>query len=219
MRNSTPHLNDQGLSPRRQGTDHLSLPKSLTRSRTRWTVELAASSVISEGEESAETPQQKKKEKELKAEEDSDTPIFYIKGLKDGGGVGVWGDEDDGKSRPLEGGDAVSAAKAMKNAISRNTMGGAAEVEEGEEEKAADNNPVWERIQASLGLGTWSYVGLGVSLFLILLNNFLGLGWLARFLVPDFDPLVGEGQPSKSPSQNQEIETMPLGAPSNFLSL
>ncbi|CAM9539241.1 unnamed protein product [Ascophyllum nodosum] len=73
-----------------------------------------------------------------------------------------------------------------------------------------DDTPVWDKIQQSLGLGKWSYIGLGLALFMITLNNVLGLGWLGRAINPDFELVDVE-------SQRSQIEVMRLDDPSNLI--
>lgn len=82
-----------------------------------------------------------------------------------------------------------------------------------EEEGGELEMPVWDRVQMSLGLGKWSYAGLGLALFIIFLNNWLGVGWLTRAMTPDFDTegLVDIEQ------RGQQIQVMPMDDPSNLL--
>lgn len=163
----------------------------------------------------------KGKQERVKAAEDSDAPIFFIKGLKEGGGVGVWGDSADGNSDDNAGGgggNAAMMARALRNAEREIEGGGNYEegVEEaGEvEEEQADATPVWEKVQAALGLGVWSYVGLGLAVFIIALNNVLGVGWAAKLIDPDYEPdSVLDVQ-----QQGRQIQYMPLDDSSNLLS-
>ncbi|CAN0560308.1 unnamed protein product, partial [Ectocarpus sp. 12 AP-2014] len=67
--------------------------------------------------------QQKEEQQRVQAAEDSDAPILYIKGLKEGGGVGLWGsqdddddDDDDDPSPARGGGNAAMMARALRNA-------------------------------------------------------------------------------------------------------
>lgn len=138
---------------------------------------------------------------------------MYIKGLKQGGGVGIW-DEENENGEAVGEGNAVRVAKAMRNAVALGRGEEVEEIEETEESEAEDEVPILEKIQMSLGLGTWSYVGLGLSVFIIFLNNFLGMGWMTRVLQPDFDTegLVDVEQ------QRQQIQVMPLDDASNLLS-
>lgn len=168
----------------------------------------------------------------MQAAEDGDVPIFYIKGLKEGGGVGVWGQDGDdaaaaGGDAPRAaagrgGGNAAMMARALRNAEREIEGGGDYEegVEEGGEggggeveEAGADAMPVWDKVQAALGLGFWSYAGLALSVFIILLNNVLGPGWAAKFIDPEFEPdsVIDLQQ------QGRQIQYMPLDDASNLL--
>lgn len=163
----------------------------------------------------------------MKAAEDSDAPIFYIKGLKEGGGVGVWGDNGNSNSAGSAGGDisqgargggnAAMMARALRNAEREIEGGGNYEEgveDEGEVEEPADTTPAWEKVQAALGLGVWSYVGLGLAVFIIALNNVLGVGWAAKLIDPDYEPdSVLDVQ-----QQGRQIQYMPLDDTSNLLS-
>lgn len=169
------------------------------------------------------------KQERVQAAEDGDAPIFYIKGLKEGGGVGVWGEDDGGKRKGADGGasrakqgdgNAAMMARALRNA-EREIEGGGNYEEgvEGEEEegggvgRAADAMPVWDKVQAALGLGFWSYAGLGLSVFIIALNNALGVGWAAKIMDPEFEPdSVLDVQ-----QQGRQIQYMPLDDASNLL--
>lgn len=71
-----------------------------------------------------------------------------------------------------------------------------------------------EQLQGSLGLGTWSYIGLGLSLMIILLNNTLGLGWLGRLVTPDFDT---EGMTNIENQRPGQVQVLPLDDTSNLL--
>lgn len=133
------------------------------------------------------------------AEGDNDTPILYIKGLKQGGGVGVW--DDDGRGED----NAAAVAEGLRTAEIGDGDGDGGEAEE---------RSVWEKLQESLGLGTWSYVGLGLALFIILLNNVLGAGWLSRAFSPDFD----RGGVVDVEREGRQIQVMPLDDASNLLS-
>lgn len=173
--------------------------------------------------------ERKTKQERVQEAEDSNAPIFYIKGLKDGGGVGVWGDDGDGDStsanddaggdpsRARGGGNAAMMARALRNA-EREIEGGGS-YEEGVEDEGGigepvDTTPVWEKVQAALGLGVWSYVGLGLAVFIIALNNVLGVGWAAKLIDPDFEPdSVLDLQ-----QQGRQIQYMPLDDASNLLS-
>ncbi|CAM9640357.1 unnamed protein product [Scytosiphon promiscuus] len=170
---------------------------------------------------------QKGKQQRVQAAEDNDAPIFYIKGLKEGGGVGVWGgngsseDPESGGDAPRArgGGNAAMMARAIRNAEREIEGGGDYEegVEDGEEGMAAepvDETPVWEKVQAALGLGVWSYVGLGLAVFIIALNNVLGVGWATKMVNPDYEPdSVLDVQ-----EQGRQIQYMPLDDASNLLS-
>ncbi|CAN0236733.1 unnamed protein product [Ectocarpus sp. 12 AP-2014] len=172
--------------------------------------------------------QQKEKQQRVQAAEDSDAPILYIKGLKEGGGVGLWGsadddddDDDDNPSPSRGGGNAAMMARALRNAEREIEGGGDYEegVEEegeggGNQEAAVNQMPVWEKVQAALGLGVWSYVGLGLAVFIIVLNNVLGVGWATKIINPEYEPdSVLEVQ-----QQGRQIQYMPLDDASNLLS-
>ncbi|CAM9193708.1 unnamed protein product [Ectocarpus sp. 6 AP-2014] len=173
--------------------------------------------------------QQKEKQQRVQAAEDSDAPILYIKGLKEGGGVGLWGSEDDddddndsdNDSPARGGGNAAMMARALRNAEREIEGGGDYEegVEEegeggGNQEAVVNQMPVWEKVQAALGLGVWSYVGLGLAVFIIVLNNVLGVGWATKIINPEYEPdSVLEVQ-----EQGRQIQYMPLDDASNLLS-
>lgn len=161
--------------------------------RRRSTIALASSSG---GGDAGDAPEQGQRKS---AEGDSDAPILFIKGLKEGGGVGVWG--DDGREEDT----ATAVAEGLRNAQIGDGDGDGDEAEE---------RSVWEKLQESLGLGTWSYVGLGLALFIILLNNVLGAGWLSRAINPDFDR---EGIINVE-REGRQIQIMPLDDASNLLS-
>lgn len=207
-------------SPARRPNNHRHpfQPETLGRRGTRCTtavVGLAASDVNGEGgqggagneEEGARPEESNVQQQQRQSTDDSDAPIFYIKGLKEGGGVGVWGDDVDGSAGGR--GDAGRVEKAMRNAA----MGEEAAYDEVEGE-GRDETPLWDKVQASLGLGFWSYAGLGLALFIIVLNNWLGVGWLGRAINPDFDT---EGMVNVE-RQTQQVQVMPLDDPSNLLS-
>lgn len=171
----------------------------------------------------------KGKQERVRVAEDSDAPIFYIKGLKEGGGVGVWGDDgksnnngDDsggGGARAKGGGNAAMMARALRNAEREIEGGGDYEegvVEDGgeAEKEPADATPVWEKVQAALGLGVWSYAGLGLAVFIIALNNVLGVGWAAKLIDPEYEP---DGV-LQLQDQGRQIQYMPLDDTSNLLS-
>lgn len=169
------------------------------------------------------------KQQRVQTAEDTDAPILYIKGLREGGGVGVWGKDgkknngndngDDGSdvSWPKGGGNTVMMARALRNA-EREFEGGGNYEEELEEEKSvdepADTRPAWEKVEASLGLGVWSYVGLGLAVFIIALNNVLGVGWAAKIIDPEYEP----DSVLSLQQQGQQIQYMPLDDESNLLS-
>lgn len=171
------------------------------------------------------------KQRRVQAAEDSDAPIFYIKGLKEGGGVGVWGgdgsNDDSGPGsgdgdapRARGGGNAAMMARALRNAEREIEGGGDYEegMEDGEEGLEAaepmDETPVWDKVQRALGLGVWSYVGLGLAVFIIALNNVLGVGWATKLVNPEFEPdSVLDVQ-----EQGRQIQYMPLDDASNLLS-
>lgn len=108
-------------------------------------------------------------------------------------------------------------ARALRNAEREIEGGGNYEEgveDEGEVEEPADTTPVWEKVQAALGLGVWSYVGLGLAVFIIALNNVLGVGWAAKLIDPDYEPdSVLDVQ-----QQGRQIQYMPLDDTSNLLS-
>lgn len=114
-----------------------------------------------------------------------EAPVFLIKGLRQG--TTTWPESEDTN---LEGDRDLQA-----------------------EGKYKDERSAWEKIEQSLGLGTWSYVTLGVSIFIILLNTTLGPGWLARLVQgDDYNPGIvttTEGQ--------QAYQVMPLDDPVNLL--
>ncbi|CAM9583791.1 unnamed protein product [Ectocarpus fasciculatus] len=169
---------------------------------------------------------QKEKQQRVQAAEDSDAPILYIKGLKEGGGVGLWGSEDDDDddnddvSPARGGGNAAMMARALRNAEREIEGGGDYEegVEEdgggaGNQEAVVNQMPVWEKVQAALGLGVWSYVGLGLAIFIIVLNNVLGVGWATKIVNPEYEPdSVLDVQ-----QQGRQIQYMPLDDASNLL--
>lgn len=154
---------------------------------------------------------------QLQSAEDSDAPIFYIKGLQDGGGVGVWGEEGGseagagGKRQGKGKGNADRVAQAIRNVELGQENRDDQDVVEGEE--GDFEMPVWDRVQMSLGLGKWSYAGLGLAVFIIFLNNWLGVGWLTRVMTPDFDT---EGLVDVE-GRGQQIQIMPMDDPSNLL--
>lgn len=174
-----------------------------------------------------------RKQQRVQAAEDTDAPIFYIKGLKEGGGVGVWGkdgknkgsggdggddDDDVGNdvSRARGGGDAAMMARALRNAEREVEGGGNYEegLEEEEDGEPVDTRPVWEKVEAALGLGVWSYVGLGLAVFIIALNNVLGVGWAAKIIDPEYEP----DSVFTVEQQGRQIQYMPLDDDSNLLS-
>lgn len=169
--------------------------------------------------------QPKEKKQRVQAAEDSDAPILYIKGLKEGSGVGLWGseddDNDDNASPARGGGNAAMMARALRNAEREIEGGGDYEegVEEegeggGNQEAVVNQMPVWEKVQAALGLGVWSYVGLGLAVFIIVLNNVLGVGWATKIINPEYEPdSVLDVQ-----QQGRQIQYMPLDDASNLLS-
>ncbi|CAN0549961.1 unnamed protein product [Ectocarpus sp. 8 AP-2014] len=91
--------------------------------------------------------QQKEKQQRVQAAEDSDAPILYIKGLKEGGGVGLWGSEDDddddndsdNDSPARGGGNAAMMARALRNA--EREIEGGGDYEEGVEEEGGGGQP------------------------------------------------------------------------------
>lgn len=133
---------------------------------------------------------------EKTAGDDNGTPIYYIRGLKEGGGIGAWGDTDDFDGAGDVDSDEAYAA-AMQSAQSGN-------------DEAGDKS-TWDKMRVSMGLGTLSYVGLGLALFILILNNTLGPGWLGRFTSGDFDT---EGIEN---IENQAFQVMPLDGPNNLL--
>lgn len=70
------------------------------------------------------------------------------------------------------------------------------------------------QLQKSLGLGAWSYVGLGTAIFVLVLNNTLGLGWLGRLFGGDFDT---EGIVDVEGQRQQQVQVMQLDGDSNLL--
>ncbi|CAM9513015.1 unnamed protein product, partial [Laminaria digitata] len=118
-----------------------------------------------------------------------------------------------GKGKGVGKGNADRVAQAIRNVElgkeNRDDQNGGGLQEEGGEYEM----PVWDRVQMSLGLGKWSYAGLGLALFIIFLNNWLGVGWLTRAMTPDFDTegLVDLEQ------RGQQIQVMPMDDPSNLL--
>ncbi|CAM9708911.1 unnamed protein product [Sphacelaria rigidula] len=124
-------------------------------------------------------------------------PMLYIKGLK--------------KSNDVVRQEDVE--KVVRSARTARGEGGAEEETEqilDEEQEGFD----WERLTKALGLGTWSYVGLGLSLALILLNTTLGLGWVSRLVTPEFDK---EGIENIEEQRKGDIQVLPLDDPSNLL--
>lgn len=109
----------------------------------------------------------------------------------------MWGDNGRGEDT------ATAIAEGLQNA----------QIGDGDGDEAGERS-VWEKLQESLGLGTWSYVGLGLALFIILLNNVLGAGWLSRAINPAFDP---EGMIDVE-REGRQIQVMPLDDASNLLS-
>lgn len=108
-------------------------------------------------------------------------------------------------------------ARALRNAEREIEGGGNYEEgveDEGEVEEPADTTPVLEKVQAALGLGVWSYVGLGLAVFIIALNNVLGVGWAAKLIDPDYEP----DSVLTVPQQRGQIQYMPLDDSSNLLS-
>lgn len=122
---------------------------------------------------------------------DGDVPVFYIKGLE--GGIGVGAREDDADEEGTSSGV--------------DTQGSAVGTTED------DTLSVWDNIRQSLGLGPWSYFGLGLALVMITLNNVLGLGWLGRVISPDSD---AEGLINIE-GQQPQIRVIRLDDPSNLL--
>ncbi|CAM9443383.1 unnamed protein product [Choristocarpus tenellus] len=78
-----------------------------------------------------------------------------------------------------------------------------------DDQGVADTRSTWEKVQKALGLGFYSYAGLGLALIIIFLNQTLGLGWLAKLLGGDGGGVFVETQ---SPFQ-----VVPLDDPSNLL--
>lgn len=76
-------------------------------------------------------------------------------------------------------------------------------------EGAQDERSVWQKAQEALGLGFWSYAGFGLALFILTLNNTLGLGWLAR--------LIGAEGSGPRIDVNPQVQILPLDDPSNLL--
>ncbi|CAN0345556.1 unnamed protein product, partial [Discosporangium mesarthrocarpum] len=83
---------------------------------------------------------------------------------------------------------------------------------EGEENIAEgvdkDSGPTWSKVERALGLGPLSYAALGLAIFIIFLNNVLGLGWLTRMVGGETGAVVDYKQP---------FQVFPLDDPSNLL--
>lgn len=86
---------------------------------------------------------------------EDETPILYIKGLKDGGGVGVWGNSGNGDGEG--GGDDQAKVRGALRAAQVGQGDGA----EGEEEQAMEGESAgidWERVSVGelTNTGSWS---------------------------------------------------------------
>jgi hypothetical protein len=68
----------------------------------------------------------------------------------------------------------------------------------------------WAKVESALGLGVWSYIGLGTAVLIIFLNSSLGPGWASRIL----DGESAIPQPSGS---NLPYTVVPLNRPENLL--
>lgn len=79
--------------------------------------------------------------------------------------------------------------------------------------KATDQGSTWEAFTRSLGIGPWTYVLLGSSIFILLLNTILGPGWFARVIQSDGGFDAGES----SSSRGGVYRIMPMDDPSNLL--
>ena len=185
---------DTGVSPRRTSRQH---PLPPTKTFPRRVTRIAAdSSNDSEGRDSGAVPGEHPKQGQVPPIQNSETPVFYIKGLK--GGVGATRSQGD------------DAGEGRSHIITQRSASGVSETGEIRGMDGEDDTPVWDKIQQSLGLGKWSYIGLGLALFMITLNNVLGLGWLGRAINPDFELVDVE-------SQRSQIEVMRLDDPSNLI--
>lgn len=124
---------------------------------------------------------------ELEGTEDREAPTFVIKGLGQG-------------------------TKSWREAVREESLSDDAEGDSSNTSSGGESS-TWERVTQALGIGTWSYVTLGFSVFIILLNNTLGPGWLTRLLQGEtFDQASTANIVEQRPFQ-----VIPLDDPSNLL--
>jgi hypothetical protein len=68
----------------------------------------------------------------------------------------------------------------------------------------------WAKFESALGLGLWSYIGLGTAILIIFLNQTLGPGWASRIL-------DGESAIPTPSGLNLPYTVVPLNRPENLL--
>jgi hypothetical protein len=68
----------------------------------------------------------------------------------------------------------------------------------------------WAKVESALGLGVWSYIGLGTAILIIFLNSSLGPGWASRIL-------DGESAIPTPSGSNLPYTVIPLNRPENLL--
>lgn len=128
-------------------------------------------------------------EEENSSGEELETPVFRVRGL---------GDLTSRESALTEGRESSENQTPTDKSVPL---------------KSTDQGSTWEAVTSALGIGPWTYVLLGSSIFIILLNTILGPGWFARVIQSD----GGSDARESSSSRNGVYQIMPLDDPSNLL--
>lgn len=127
--------------------------------------------------------------KEHTSGEERDTPVFRVRGL------------EDLKSRESSRMEGRESSENQTPTDKRLPL------------KATDQGSTWEAVTSALGIGPWTYLLLGSSIFILLLNTMLGPGWFSRVIQND----RGFDTRERSSSRNGVYQIMPLDDPSNLL--